>query len=153
MAQQKKKPVYLTKEIHFGNQKLVLFSLDGATWSSRKSELLEIQERHEREKVKITDIKGGEAEEEAKPAPESEASADEPFELVTDDDESSAKPKAGAKKGKVLPAAAAKQSSRKLPEHKGAKSAKAKAQEAAPKRRFSTKPKATKSKVKGKRAA
>lgn len=146
MSQQKKKPTYLTKEIKFGTQKLVLFSLDGCTWSSRKNELLEIQERHEREKIKITDIKGGEAEEETKEA-KPEEDSNEPFVLATDAEDE--EPKAGAKKGKAQ-AASAKASNRKLPVHKNAKPGKDKVLNANPKRRISSKPQKAKAKTKGK---
>ncbi len=146
---QKKKPSYLTKEIKFGSQKLVLFSLDGCTWSSRKNELLEIQERHEREKIKYSDIKGTEAEEEKDTTAKPEEDADKPFELAEVEQDESA-PKASGKRGKAATSSSTKGAARKLPEQKGNKSAKTAAASSIAKRRISSKPKKSATKVKGK---
>lgn len=51
---------YQTKIVRFGGKDHVLYSLDGITWSSRKEELTEIQERHQDERTYFgTQIKGG----------------------------------------------------------------------------------------------
>lgn len=49
MAGNKQK--YLQKKVKFRGENLVLYSIDGDTWSSRKSELQEIAERHEEERL------------------------------------------------------------------------------------------------------
>lgn len=55
-----KKVKYFRKEVSFAGEPVVLFSIDGSTWSTRKEELLEIQERHELEKASYGgQIKGG----------------------------------------------------------------------------------------------
>lgn len=71
-ADLKKKGGYFVKEVQFGKQKLVLYSLDGVTWSTRRTELAEIKARHEREKVTFEEIKGTATEQEAGEAPEGE---------------------------------------------------------------------------------
>ena len=43
----------MQKHIYFNGQKLTLFSLDGITWSSRKTELPQIKERQNAIKEKI----------------------------------------------------------------------------------------------------
>lgn len=53
-----KKLDYHTRETSFGGEKIVLYSLDGVTWSTRKEELAEIMERHEYERNTFGDIKG-----------------------------------------------------------------------------------------------
>lgn len=53
-----KKAKYQKKEITFGGKKHLLWSIDGNTWSTRKDELLAIQERHENEKITFGEIKG-----------------------------------------------------------------------------------------------
>lgn len=53
-----KKFKYLTKKVKFGGKDLTLFSIDGATWSSRKDELVQIIERHENEKLTFGEIRG-----------------------------------------------------------------------------------------------
>jgi hypothetical protein len=51
MSDNKKKIKYLTKIQKFAGQEVTLYSIDGATWSTRREELGEILERHERERV------------------------------------------------------------------------------------------------------
>ena len=48
-----KKPKILKKKVEFGGKQVVLWSLDGNTWSTRKSELEEIQVRHDEQRVKF----------------------------------------------------------------------------------------------------
>ena len=56
----KKQHKYLKKKVEFNGSTLVMFSLDGDTWSTRKEELLEIVERHELQKQNFGgQIKGG----------------------------------------------------------------------------------------------
>lgn len=56
----KKQHKYLKKKVDFNGSTLVMFSLDGDTWSTRKEELLEIVERHELQKQNFGgQIKGG----------------------------------------------------------------------------------------------
>lgn len=57
---------YLTKKVKFGGKTMVLYSLDGATWSTRREELEQIKERQEAQRVTLTDIKDEEAGEEEK---------------------------------------------------------------------------------------
>lgn len=45
-----KKGKYLTKTVKFGDAEFTLFSIDGITWSSKKEELEDIKERHERQR-------------------------------------------------------------------------------------------------------
>src|SRR5690606_10717706 len=60
MSSKKKSSKYLKKTVEFQGSKLVLYSLDGDTWSSRKDELHEIVERHELQKQNFGgQIKGG----------------------------------------------------------------------------------------------
>lgn len=77
-----KKLKYLSKSIKFGGATMTLYSLDGFTWSSRKNELLEIKERHDRERVTMADIRGESSAEEEKPAQdeelETQAQVDDP---------------------------------------------------------------------------
>ncbi|MCB0330581.1 MAG: hypothetical protein KDD70_12980 [Bdellovibrionales bacterium] len=54
-----KKSRYLTKTVTFNNEELTLYSLDGATWSSRKQELSDIQTRHEDDRVTFEEIRSG----------------------------------------------------------------------------------------------
>lgn len=46
-----KKIKYLEKEVSFGGGSVLLFSLDGCTWSSKKEELEGIMERYEQQKL------------------------------------------------------------------------------------------------------
>ena len=48
----------LTKTTKFGSSTVTLYSLDGATWSSRKDELPIIMERHEAQKVTAAQLRG-----------------------------------------------------------------------------------------------
>lgn len=61
-----KKSKYHTKTVKFGTKELILYSLDGVTWSTRKTELLAIKERHDTERQNFAQLRGvaGEAEEE-----------------------------------------------------------------------------------------
>lgn len=49
MASNKQK--YQQKKVKFKGENLVLYSIDGVTWSSRKSELEDIADRHEEERL------------------------------------------------------------------------------------------------------
>ncbi|MGA1191605.1 MAG: hypothetical protein ACO3XO_04925 [Bdellovibrionota bacterium] len=53
------KPNYLTKTVDFNDSKLTLYSLDGATWSSRKDELQVIKTRYEESRVTFQEIRSG----------------------------------------------------------------------------------------------
>jgi hypothetical protein len=59
MSQQKKKSTFLKREVKFGGKTVILYSIDGNTWSTRKDELQAIIDRHEAEKVTFGEIKGG----------------------------------------------------------------------------------------------
>ncbi|NBW41218.1 hypothetical protein EBR25_09480 [bacterium] len=50
---------YLTKIVEFNDSKLTLYSLDGATWSSRKDELQVIKTRYEESRVTYEEIRSG----------------------------------------------------------------------------------------------
>lgn len=50
---------YLTKTVDFNDSKLTLYSLDGATWSSRKDELQVIKTRYEESRVTFQEIRSG----------------------------------------------------------------------------------------------
>lgn len=52
-----KKIKYLTKSVTFSGKEITLFSLDGLTWSTRRSELLTIKERQERDRVSFAALK------------------------------------------------------------------------------------------------
>ena len=52
-------PKFQTKKIKFNGQELTLYSLDGATWSSRKAELSEIHDRREDNRVTFEEIRSG----------------------------------------------------------------------------------------------
>ena len=52
------KSKYLTKSVLFGGKTLTLYSLDGATWSSRKDELETIHLRHDAEQVTAAQLRG-----------------------------------------------------------------------------------------------
>jgi hypothetical protein len=55
-----KKINYLKKTVNFDGKQLIMFSINGDTWSTRKEELHEIIERHELEKQNFGgQIKGG----------------------------------------------------------------------------------------------
>ncbi len=53
-----KKIKYLTKKVRFNGKDMTLYSIDGATWSSRRDELTQIIERHESEKLTFGEIRG-----------------------------------------------------------------------------------------------
>ncbi len=53
-----KKLNYETRETTFAGETIVLYSIDGVTWSTRKEELAEIMERHEYERTTFGDVKG-----------------------------------------------------------------------------------------------
>lgn len=59
-----KKSKYLTKSIKFGSQLVTLYSLDGLTWSTRRSELQTIKERIESQRITL----GASKDEEGAPA-------------------------------------------------------------------------------------
>ena len=84
----KKKQTFLKKEVSFGGKSLVLYSIDGNTWSTRKDELIAILERHEAEKITFGEIKGGVAHGSgSKPAKAAKKSGDDdekPVELSAD---------------------------------------------------------------------
>lgn len=44
---------YLSKSVKFGSKTLVLYSIDGLTWSSKRDELSQIQERQEAQRVTL----------------------------------------------------------------------------------------------------
>jgi hypothetical protein len=52
-----KKPKYYEKTVSFGGQSLKLYSLDGVTWSSKKEELHQIQERHEKQRLALQGLR------------------------------------------------------------------------------------------------
>lgn len=52
-AKKSKKARYQSRKVKFGSKELTLWSLDGCTWSSRRDELMVIQERHEAERLKL----------------------------------------------------------------------------------------------------
>lgn len=54
----KKKSKYLSKSVKFGSKQLILYSLDGNTWSSRKDELHQILERHDQERAAFNQMIG-----------------------------------------------------------------------------------------------
>lgn len=56
------KPKYLTKTVKFAGRNLVLYSLDGTTWSTRRDELQAIKERQESQPINLADIKDDEQE-------------------------------------------------------------------------------------------
>ena len=56
MAARTKK--YHKKVVQFSGKKLTLYSLDGNTWSTRKTELEDIIERHEQERLKLASQTG-----------------------------------------------------------------------------------------------
>lgn len=79
---------YITKTVRFGGKELVLYSIDGTTWSTRRNELLAVKERHEAQRITLNDIKGISPEEEGeKETQEDESSSDEPYELRVDNDD------------------------------------------------------------------
>lgn len=45
-----KKSRYQIKTVKYGGKEFILYSLDGVTWSSKKNELEEIKERHEKQR-------------------------------------------------------------------------------------------------------
>lgn len=108
-----KKAKYLSKIVTFGGKKITLFSIDGTTWSSKKDELHEIQERQERQRLALQGLK---PEEDPKEEPEEEKEEereveidpdvsldeeeddDDEIEITDDDEEESPKAKKGTKK-------------------------------------------------------
>lgn len=93
-----KKNKFLTKTVRFGTKTVTLFSIDGHTWSSRRSELHTIKERQEAQRVTLGDIK---EEDEQRPAPEAAESDDGPVEVVSED-AAEESPTASAKTGKEV---------------------------------------------------
>lgn len=113
----KSKDKILTKTTYFGKVKVTLYSLDGATWSSRPDELEAIKERHEAQRITIAHLKGeakgksdGESEESENESEEKEAEDDtvDARDLIAGDDlddddaeeEEESKPAAVVAKGK-----------------------------------------------------
>lgn len=87
-----KKAKYLSKIVTFGGKKITLFSIDGTTWSSKKDELHEIQERQERQRLALQGLKPEEDPKEAAPEEEEEEKeveidADVPLDDEEDDDD------------------------------------------------------------------
>ncbi len=163
MEEVKKKGAYFTKEVAFSGKKMVLFSLDGTTWSTRKDELQAIKERHEREKVTFNEIKGIEEEEEATEGGVKAAEDDGPVDITG---QAEAEENAPRKRGRPkqihaakAPAIAAKfdkghsKKPANLPKAPPKKAGKATAGAASPKKRASSKPAAKASKGKKNRRA
>ena len=62
-AQKKDPDGLLTKRVKFQGKDLILYSLDGVTWSSRSDELNMIHERHTNEQAGFSsDLRGEEKE-------------------------------------------------------------------------------------------
>ncbi len=133
----RKKVKYLSKGVKFAGKQVTLYSLDGATWSTRKEELHQILERQEAERVSFNQLLG---EAKAKEGQEAEAEVVDPViedEMLPIEDE----PPAPPVKQKVAIKAAAKAKSSK-PARKAAPAKKEKAL-ATPKARVSSKPAST----------
>ncbi len=100
---------YITKTVKFGGKELVLYSIDGMTWSTRRNELQAVKERHEAQRVTLNDIKGISPDEDEAEQKEEESDSDEPFELKveenspTDDNETSDAQSGASKVLKVAP--------------------------------------------------
>ena len=162
MNEVKKKGAYFTKEVAFSGKKMVLFSLDGATWSTRKEELQAIKERHDREKITFNEIKGIEDEEAATDATAKSADDEGPVDLQDQAAEIENAPKQRGRPKKVQMGAnvvAAKfdkghtKKPTNLPKAPAKKAAKAQAS-ASPKKRSTSKPVAKTHKgKKGRKAA
>lgn len=104
-AKASKKIRYHSKKVRFGSKEFTMWSIDGVTWSTRKDELTQIQERHEAERLKLMQGVAERVAEERKDKPavvaaeEAPADEDGPV-LVTspgDDAEVEAKPKSKKK--------------------------------------------------------
>ena len=74
-----KKIKYLTKSVSFAGKEITLYSLDGLTWSTRRSELLAIKERQERDKVSFAALKEENGETQVVPRDTEEPEEDEAF--------------------------------------------------------------------------
>ncbi len=61
------KQKYLSKIVLFNGQKMTLYSLDGQTWSSKKIELSEIQERREQQRLALAGKKEEESDNDFSP--------------------------------------------------------------------------------------
>jgi hypothetical protein len=147
------KSKYQTKNVKFGGKSVVLFSLDGLTWSSRKDELSEIQARHEQQKIAFAQVRadGGEA---AKAAKVAKAAKDA---NTSASGAESATPPVIAEKVKAIEPPAPRQKTGAKPKIvAGAKPASTHKQQkptASPKKRPSSTPKAKPARGKAKRAA
>ena len=95
-----KKSEYVQKTVTFGGKKLVLFSLDGITWSSRKDELRAIMERHEQEKITINDIRGVAEETKDEKEQEEEGADDKAHDILEQEEDDEAR--TAGKKGRKL---------------------------------------------------
>ncbi|RIL00008.1 MAG: hypothetical protein DCC75_14115 [Proteobacteria bacterium] len=49
-----KRAKYLTKTVKFNGKEMTLYSLDGATWSTRRNELITIKERQEAQRISLS---------------------------------------------------------------------------------------------------
>jgi hypothetical protein len=73
MTDNKKKAKYLSKSVKFAGKTVTMYSLDGATWSTRKEELHLILERQEQERASFNQLLGeAKAKEEGEESPEAE---------------------------------------------------------------------------------
>ncbi|MCB0335512.1 MAG: hypothetical protein KDD62_04380 [Bdellovibrionales bacterium] len=163
---------FQSKEIAYGDQKVVLYSIDGLTWSTRKDELEDIIVRHELERTSYGDqIKGGPqarvpttrpktssvtprrsaAHVAAQVSKKRDSQEEVEIQVVEPKNQKKAETKT-ASKAKSAPKAAPKAKSKS--KAKTAPKPKAKSKAAQPKPRATTKAKSkTKSKAKGKKSA
>ncbi|MCI5064727.1 hypothetical protein MRY87_03265 [bacterium] len=72
-----RKPRYLTKTVRFDGEEHTLFSIDGATWSSRKEELSQIQDRYEDGRVTFEEIRSGVVQKKARKSGKSQSDSTE----------------------------------------------------------------------------
>lgn len=135
----RKKVKYLSKSVKFAGKQVTLYSLDGATWSTRKEELHQILERQEAERVSFNQLLG---EAKAKEGQEEETESAEAVDPVIEDEMLPIEDEPPAPvKAKVAAKAAVKTKSTK-PAKKAAPLKKEKAL-ATPKARISSKPAST----------
>lgn len=78
---EKKRSKYLTKTVKFAGQSLVLYSLDGLTWSTKRQELQSIKERQDNQRVTLAGIKDEEEESEASESPDKSEAGDDDVEI------------------------------------------------------------------------
>lgn len=94
---------YLTKTVKFAGQNLILYSLDGLTWSTKRAELQAIKERQESQRAILMDVKD-EEEPQSKEAEECSA-GDEDVQMCAapdDDEEQEKRPKKALDKNRHL---------------------------------------------------